>query len=403
MTWWVAALVAGLCLLYFLDPNPRLDFSPFDQHDAESYLSLSQSLVDGRGYTRSLDAHYYVPHTTWPPGMAVLLMPMTFLSGVPLNLLLIKLGMIVYGVVGIFLAYLYARRLSSLAADAALRSALSGAQSFLLALLAHGRQRDADHCLVAGRPCCLNDIGWSRGMIRTAPPLRWGLYAGWGCSFAAASSARCLCRLPMPSCEGRRGRSCARWPAVMSVMESGFWSRLWRGCCAIARSMFRGSAMKGVNQLAMIFRQDPSVYYSPVRGTAEIFANMYTNVKWHIIYQIPKSIVPGLWPQSVWNGMGKLSAPVALLISAPILLLSFLSIRNLPAIIMYGCMTLLYLFYAMGGIDRFWVPVTCLMAISLPIGAGAPADLSRQRYPVMGRRRDFGGPWRSAWFLRPAS
>ena len=105
-------VLAGLCVLYFLAPNPRLDFSIFDTRDAESYLALSRSLVAGHGYTRSLNPLYYIPHTTWPPGLPLLLAPLTLLSGVPINLLLVKIGMIAYGACGIVLAYLYARRLT---------------------------------------------------------------------------------------------------------------------------------------------------------------------------------------------------------------------------------------------------------------------------------------------------
>jgi len=61
--WWESGLVLLLCLLYFVDPNPRLDFSIFDTRDGESYLALSQSLVAGRGYTRSTLAKLHVGPT----------------------------------------------------------------------------------------------------------------------------------------------------------------------------------------------------------------------------------------------------------------------------------------------------------------------------------------------------
>ena len=54
---------------YFLSPDARLDFSEFDTRDGESYVALSRALFSGLGYTRNLDPHYYLPHTTWPPGM----------------------------------------------------------------------------------------------------------------------------------------------------------------------------------------------------------------------------------------------------------------------------------------------------------------------------------------------
>ena len=143
-------VLAGLCVLYFLAPNPRLDFSVFDTRDAENYLALSRSLVTGHGYTRSLNPLYYIPHTTWPPGLPLLLAPLTLLSGVPIDLLLVKIGMIAYGVCGIALAYLYAKRLTPRRSFVS-RPAPARPQSLLLAILAHDEQRDAGRPVVARR------------------------------------------------------------------------------------------------------------------------------------------------------------------------------------------------------------------------------------------------------------
>ena len=127
----------------FFDPNPRLDFSVFDTRDAESYLALSRSLVTGHGYTGSLSPEFYVPHTTWPPGLPILLMPAALFAGMPVDLLLIKLATILYGVIAIVLAYLYARRVSQSPLRAFAVPLLLAPQSLLLAVLAHDQQRDA--------------------------------------------------------------------------------------------------------------------------------------------------------------------------------------------------------------------------------------------------------------------
>ncbi|MGH7089918.1 MAG: glycosyltransferase family 39 protein, partial [Stellaceae bacterium] len=175
----VPAAVVALALCYFIDPNPRLDFSAFDTRDAESYLALSRALASGVGYTRNLDPQFYIPHTTWPPGLPVLLLPWVALAGMPMDLLAVKIGMILYGVLGIGLAYCYARRIGGsrfvrLCAPLMLgldpyywqfsRMALSEVPTVLWALVA----------------LLLAEIGWAKGAIRPGRAFAFGLIAGLG-------------------------------------------------------------------------------------------------------------------------------------------------------------------------------------------------------------------------------
>ena len=120
-------LLAGLGLGHLVqgeDRDRRILRTIFDQHDAESYLALSESLISGRGYTRSQDPLYYVSHTTWPPGVPLLLAPYALLAGMPANFLVIKIGMIGYGVIGIILAYLYSLRVTKSIATRLVRTAV---------------------------------------------------------------------------------------------------------------------------------------------------------------------------------------------------------------------------------------------------------------------------------------
>ncbi len=80
----IAALIA-LVAAYVAFANLRPDFTDYNADDAESYLALSYALVHGLGYTRSLLPGAYVPHTTWPPGMPLLLAPAMALSGATVN------------------------------------------------------------------------------------------------------------------------------------------------------------------------------------------------------------------------------------------------------------------------------------------------------------------------------
>jgi hypothetical protein len=66
-------------------PNAHPDFTRFNCHDSESYLALAHSLVHGRGYTRSMIDGMYIDHTTWPPGIPILMMPAVAISDNKIN------------------------------------------------------------------------------------------------------------------------------------------------------------------------------------------------------------------------------------------------------------------------------------------------------------------------------
>lgn len=366
--WWFPTIVLGVCLVYFVDPNPRLDFSAFDQNDAESYLALSQSLIAGRGYTRSLDPQYYVPHTTWPPGLPFLLTPLTFLSGVPINLEFIKSGMIAYGVVGIVLAYLYAKRIT--------RSPVTQlCVALFLALNPYywqfSRMTDSEMPTIVWSlvALLLADIGWSTGMIRYRAAFASGLVCGFGMLIRGSFFGALL--LPLAILLVRRPE-----PIVLRQLASRYACYIFGFVLPFLVWMLRnrsidaaGLGFDGINQLAMIAREDPLDPVSPFRNVSQFLTAMLATFKWQVIYAIPRSIVPGLWSQAVWDNFGRFSAPVALFVSTPIVVLSCLSVRNLPVIVMYASMAALNLAYSFGAMGRLWVPVSCLMAISLPISA----------------------------------
>ncbi len=366
--WWITMMVLALALAYFIDPNPRLDFSAFDTRDAESYLALSHSLVAGHGYTRSLDPQFYVPHTTWPPGLPILLAPFVLLSGVPIDLLLIKLGMIAYGAAGILLAYVYARRLSR-------SSVVHLSVPLLLGLNPYywqfSRMTDTEMpsvlwTLVA---LLLADIGWASGRIRHRTAFAFGLVAGFGMlirgSLLGALFLPLVYLLVLRTEPINLRRISSRYFAYAVGFLLPFLIWLLRNSFIDRRAL----GQDGIDQLAMIFRTIPVDPTSLLRTPSQILSDMRANIAHSVIYQIPRSLIPGLWPQGVWDRLGALSAPVAVAASLPVIVLSCLSKRNLPVIVMYGSMAALNVFYAAGGMPRLWVPVTCLIAISLPFGA----------------------------------
>jgi hypothetical protein len=359
--------VLALALAYYIDPNPRLDFSIFDVRDAESYLALSQSLVAGRGYTRSLDPHFYVPHTTWPPGLPILLTPFVALSGLPINLLIVKLGMITYGAAGILLAYLYARRMSRSPTVQLCLPLLLGLNPYYWQF---SRMTDSEMPTVVWAlvALLLADIGWARGQLRLGTAALFGLVAGFGMLIRGSFLAALF--LPLVYLLVLRTEPVDRKRMTQSyfVYAAGF---LLPFAGWLIRNSFIDTRMlgqDGINQFSMIFRTLPVDPASPLRSLSQILSDMRMNIASSVIYQIPRSIVPGLWAQAVWDHLGAASAPFALAVSAAILALSCLTRRNIPLILIYGSMSVLNIFYAAGGMARLWVPVTCLIAISLPFG-----------------------------------
>ncbi len=328
---------------------------------------MSQSLVAGRGYTRSLDPHIYVPHTTWPPGLPLLLAPFTAVAKVPIDLLVVKLGMILYGAAGILLAYLYARRASS-------RPIVQVSVPLLLGLNPYywqfSRMTDTEMPTVLWSlvALLLADIGWAKGHIRLGTALLFGLVAGFGMlirgSFLPALFLPLVYLTALrtePSAPRRLG---SRYLAYALGFLLPFLA--WH-----VRNFFidsRALGQDGINQLAMILRTMPVDPASPLRSVSQILSDVRTNIADSAIYQIPRSLIPGLWDQAIWDRFGAASAPIALLASLAVIVVSCRSMRGLPLIVMYGAMAALNLFYAAGGMPRLWVPVTCLIAMSLPFG-----------------------------------
>jgi hypothetical protein len=361
-------VLVALCALYFLYPNARLDFSAFDTRDAESYLALSRSLVTGHGYTRSLDPHYYIPHTTWPPGLPLLLAPVAALAGLPMNLLVVKLGMIAYGVAGIVLAYLYARRVSGSPLVRIGVPLLLGLNPYYWQF---SRMTDTEMPTVLWSllALLLNDLAWSRRALRPASAALLGLVCGFGmlirgsffgALFLPLVQVFALRREPI---EPRRFLPRYLGYAAGFVLPFLVWHLRNRSIDAHLLGQ------DGINQLAMILRTHPVDPTSPFRGAAQILRDAFETIEGSVIYQIPQAIIPGLWAAGVWGALDGAAAPVAAFLTLAIVAFSCRTARNLPIIVMYGAMALLNILYAAGGLARLWVPVTCLIAVSLPIAA----------------------------------
>ncbi|MGH7088258.1 MAG: hypothetical protein ACREFQ_05105, partial [Stellaceae bacterium] len=116
---------------------------------------------------------------------------------------------------------------------------------------------------------------------------------------------------------------------------------------------------------------------SPLRSVAQIWSDLRGTLG-AALFQFPRAIVPGLWADAAWVWLGAAATPVAAVLTLAALAVSCAARRNLPVILMYGSMAALNLFYAAGGMARLWVPVTALLAMSLPMGLEALSLVGRR-------------------------
>ena len=258
------------------------------------------------------------------------------------------------------------------------RPATARPQSLLLAILAHDQQRDADRDVVARRTAARRyRMGAGHDQASDGPRLWTDL------RLRHADPRELLRRALLPLVYVfvlRPGpidlrRMSGRYICYAAGFLLPFASWMVRNSLIDTRMI----GPDGINQLAMIFRTQPVDPSSPFRSAAQIFSDALANIQDSVIYQLPKSIVPGLWTDGFWNGLGAWSGPVAALLSLALVWLSCCTARNLPIMLMYGSMAALNILFAVGGLAGLWVPVTCLLALSLPIGAeGLPLFRNRR-------------------------
>jgi 4-amino-4-deoxy-L-arabinose transferase-like glycosyltransferase len=359
-------LCIAISLGYFLLPNDRIDFTPFNAHDSESYIALASSMADGRGYTRSFDPDTYIPHTTWPPGLPVMILPSMWAGGDAPNLLLTKINTILVAVAGLWLAVAYVRRISG-STDAA-----------LLALVALG----------------LNPFYWhySRVVMTEVPAFVWivgsllVLDMAWQCRrrvFWALAVAGLVAGLGMLIRGSLIGLVVAPL-AVAIVRSSSVFDPLkppnlaryfvyavgfsipyiaW----ALRNSYVDASdwGFDGINQVRMLLASESTDPSSPLRMPLEIAMDAWTTVKWYAIYRLPQQIVPGFWLDEVWNAFKPFDAVAAALASAVIAIAALLRRLSLPLLMVALPMVLLNLLFTVGGNPRYWFPVSFMVILAL--------------------------------------
>ncbi len=403
--WLALGLVA---LLYFAVPNARPDFSRFNCQDSESYLALSRSLVEGRGYTRSLIPGRYVPHVLWPPGMPLLLAPAAALSGERIDWLAVKWTVAAVGLVGVALAWLLARRLSGRRRIADLAA---------LALALNPFYWDFSHQAMAEVPTLvwmlagllLVDLLWFKREVGWGAALAAGLFCGVGMLFKGLAAALAAAPLAyaLESSPGRRKRGlavCAIFALGVALPFLGW---------TLRNSAVDATGFDGIRHAGLMLTADPEDPESPRLGPGAALARVVGQLRTHGIYRLPAQVIPGLWPERAfaWRGSG---VP-ALALSA--LLLGLALSRRPGEVALLATATAvaaINLAYGFGGSPRFWVPVSMLVTLLLCVRLGRRLTRAAPRtravaatalvavlavnlaaYVVLHERRPFNpnGPW----------
>ncbi|HTW27434.1 MAG TPA: glycosyltransferase family 39 protein [Acetobacteraceae bacterium] len=361
LAWRLLALLA-IAAFYLLLPNNRPDFSPYDAEDAEVYVGLSWALTHGLGYTRSLIPGQFVPHTTFPPGMALLLAPATMFTGLPLPWWLVKLPIIATALLGVLFAWFYVRRITG-------RTGAADAAALLLA--SNPYYWDFGHLALSEVPTTVWAIGgvlmvdliWAERRPRLWQAGLAGFVAGFG--MLVKGSLLGLALAPLGFLVERRGTRLDRagqiraWLVYAAAFVTWFLAWMLRN-----RGIHADLGFDGINQIRMLFAHDPVNPASPLMTPVEVARNALDSLMHRIIYRVPQELLPWLWTRALER------LPAAFLVAAvltAVIALLAVPVRRVgvPLFLVIAPMAALLVLYAWGAGTRFWVPVTLLTLLLL--------------------------------------
>jgi hypothetical protein len=351
-------LLLIVCTAYLAFPNTRPDFTVYNSHDSESYIALSKNLIEGRGYTRSLNDNEFIPHTLWPPGMALLLAPAVALSGETINFWYVKYTIIFLALLGLAMTRLY-----------------------LIKLIDDEKMANWVVTLLA-----LNPYFWhfSRIAMAEIPVFTWvmlslllidrsfqasstnllklggvGLIVGLGMLLKGSIVGLLLAPLPYLWRRGLFSLSSIKQGLTFTIFFCVPFVLWMMSNIDIDKSNL---GLDGVNQIQMITKkviEDPMSDYKTI---SEILTTAQQNILWHAIYHVPNHIIPGLFLADIVNlPAGNM---LALILSVAILALILTQFKILmplilsifPAAILISVMTI-------GGAERYWFTITSLLLI----------------------------------------
>lgn len=353
----------AMAILYFAIPNPRPDFTHYNCNDSECYLTLSWNLSHGRGYTRSMVDNLYLPHTTWPPGVPVLMIPATLLSGDTINWYLVKWTMCLIGLAGVLFAWLYVRSITGNSYIADVSALLLGLSPIFW---------DFSHQAMAEAPLTTWVIGglylvdriWAKRKPRIHEALMAGLICGLGMMFKGHAGglvfAPLVYLLGSRRSVGSSWRICAMW--VVFAISFSIPQLSWM----VRNLAVPATGFEGINRFRSILAVDPNNAQSALVTGNEFAIRVVNNIRYHTIYRLPEQMIPGLWPLNTFHRQG--GPIIALILSVLIILASFpRRWESLLPCVVAAPMIVLNLAYSFGGSSRFWLPITALLTLSIII------------------------------------
>lgn len=352
-----------IAFLYFLFPNPRPDFSVFNSHDSEGYLALSYSLLHGQGYTRNIDSPY-IPHTLWPPGMPLILMPAVAASGNTINWYYVKFTLIFVSVIGLWLIWKFLFFVTSkkIIADLGFlifvlnpyywhfsRLALSELPVFIWMILSF---------FLIHYIWSKSSKYWQVGCV--------GLICGLGMLLKGTVIGLAFVPLAYLFQRYKTKTSVAEFSGKYIVFFIAFFIAFtaWN----IRNSSFDREQLgfDGVNQVQMLFKaevEDPS---SRFRTLPEFIQTAKENILWHGIYHYTSQIIPIMWllelkSLSYGNVLALISCSLIVFLSFP------RNVESLACYILIGPMFVMMLLMVIGGSERYWVAISFLSIICILI------------------------------------
>lgn len=352
---WISLLVIVHAYLVF--PNARPDLTHFNRDDSEAYIGLADSIATGRGYTRCLNPDQYLPHKTWPPGLPLLIAPAIRVFG--LNMIAIKLTMAAVGIVGLVFFYLLMRDLTD--------TRLAGWATAATALSAHYFW--FSHQIMPAVPTFAIAVVvlWLVERASREPSRwRWWVLAGIVTGYGAIIKGLAFLLIPAAGVVVLRAKdrrsTLARYAVFVGIAISPTigWS--------IRNSHVEAESLDGINQFRMLFQQTANDPNSPIITPGQLARNVYENVAWGLIYNLPEQSIPGLrlaelrrCPSGRWW---------AIAISALAALLVCLSIRRglWPVHVYLAASVALLSVYNTGGTARYFIPLAPLVVFLAAAG-----------------------------------
>jgi hypothetical protein len=371
----------GIATFYVLIPNARLDFTRFNCHDSESYISLARNMVLGRGYTRSLPPAPYVPHKNWPPGVPTLMLPAAALSGQHFNFLLAKLTMSLVGLGGVLAVWGLVSRLTGNPCAADLAGLLTGLNPFYWDF-SHQVMGEVPMMAWAFGGLLLIDCTWARRSVRYWEAFGVGLLCGLVMMMKGTSFGLALA--PLAYLGGARRSMLTRKSFLIVLVWFGL-GFVVSQCIWMLRNQTVSADryLDSAEQVLMLGRRDMMDPTSDHMSASEMFGNSVSNVKGYAIYHIAQQALPGLWypPLLDWNGSGFLALPLAVALFLVALRPCWATVGL--QLVLFP-MVLLTVTLSVGWAPRYWTPVALYLVLILVIQFGSRVRNQGRKIAVVG-------------------